>query len=690
MTKFALFCSLVPLCLSAAFGAGTHHSSKTQSLRNEIESQEDFAPRDTQSPRPLSDSLYTAIEQQNSYGMERDTALWKYLARDYINSFPQPSPAKISGIKGDLLVLTSKTGVPMVRRIARGPDTLLVAVHMETKGGRIFISYWKRLESIWQQAGKTHIFESNEEPKGAVEFIGDSGSECVAIGARRHLFGLYRLGVDSMPCILSDTLTIDTARYVGFYQGNHAGRFGSFAAETRKEGTGGWERLFVYYWNGDSCRRIPIPGIGDDAIAKNHISKCRWIEPDTMARPLYAELLISEQYIDSRSLPARVYRFDGNKWMHVSGEHTALIAKTVHDARYRDSHLLLYDTAFAHSWMDRNADTLRAHTGRIRYFGYKMSHMGYIGKLFPIGLYYFSRQKWDSAFATIKILHTPWGENDDRELLSGKQLETIKAYLIGCGDLAHCGFADSLFLGIRRIHDADFGLPIAPLGAVKRGPLPDKRLASFVDSLWPHALEEAERLRLYREKGKEIIMAERKTHHALSLRADALAKRPSLKATARLWNELRAWYTGRNMPFFMFAERDKKIRSRLNVYALAECKKLFGQAARDTAFVPPGDLLHSVLLNYCRPDQRAFFDSLALRYDTCAPYRTARLLTYGLSLGDSSALQHVKSYLSRNETYIDTVVYSLFQPGWALSLRRARSDSKPSGRCGPRLKHWPL
>jgi hypothetical protein len=36
-----------------------------------------------------------------------------------------------------------------------------------------------------------------------------------------------------------------------------------------------------------------------------------------------------------------------------------------------------------------------------------------------------------------------------------------------------------------------------------------------------------------------------------------------------------------------------------------------------------------------------------------------------LSMGDSSALRLVKMYLSRNETYIDTFVYSLFQPQWS-------------------------
>lgn len=42
----------------------------------------------------------------------------------------------------------------------------------------------------------------------------------------------------------------------------------------------------------------------------------------------------------------------------------------------------------------------------------------------------------------------------------------------------------------------------------------------------------------------------------------------------------------------------------------------------------------------------------------------SRLLTYGLCLGDSSALKQVDFYLSRNDTFIDSFVYSLFNPAW--------------------------
>lgn len=472
-------------------------------------------------PISFADSLYSILSEKMSYRIEKDTTLWKFMSRDYLHCAPFPLPSGYSE-KDSISVVYDYNGVPVARRIFTGDDSLVVIVH--SKGdSQILISLWDFGNCSLIQKGRTHSFYVNEDVDGTVSIV---GNECIAIGHPRCSFGLYKIGLDSMPCIYYDTLTSDTERYVGFYPGDHAGRFGVFAAKTRKAGTSGWEQLFLYYWDGNECRPIPIPGIGDDAIKKNHVSECSWLEPQDNTDQSYVELLIKKQYIE-QSLPQRVYCFDGQKWSNTSEQHKDFIVKKVNDWWYRDSYLIMFDSAFAEEWMSRNADTINANARRIRYYGYKMSHTGYIGKLFPAGLYYFCRENWDSAFTFIKILNTPWGENDNREISSAKQLQTVKEYLISCGDMTSYSFADSLFTYIRTIQNADLGEPIKKKIIGRPGVLPHPRLKAFVDSLWPYALDEVERLRKYQMEGQKIIMAERTLHDSLSILAENLTHRPS-------------------------------------------------------------------------------------------------------------------------------------------------------------------
>jgi len=656
--NLSILCIMI-LCSAASGGK----SSVFQPAEPENPVIETVLPNDTRTGT-VSDSLYDALRQKYEYGMLRDKALWRYLARDYLSAFPIPAPSGIDSIRGEPDLLIQTNGVPFVRRVVIEGDSLLVAIHQKENGSQLVVSYWTGSDSGWIQRGKTFAFETNEDPEGSVFFVGDSGQKSIAIGAYRGMFGVYRLGYDSMPCLYAETLTTDTARYVGFYQGEHAGRFGCIAAETRKIGTGGWERLFLYHFDGDTCRKIPIPGIGTDAIKKNHISECQWLEPGDTIPPPYAELLIARQYIE-QSLSARVYRFDGTAWKPVSQLHTQSIVKLVHDQRCRDMHRLLYDTNFAASWMTRNADTIRAHADRIRMYGYKLSHSGYISKLFPAGLYYFSRGEWDSAFAMMRMLHTPWGARDNHDLVAAEYLETITSLLVSCGDLTCCSFADSLYAVIRYIKKSPMGDSIGEIPNIDHGPLPNERLTAFVDSLWPLALDETRNLRLYRMHGKEIIMAERTMHDSLANLAERMKRHHVEAAASRFWNTLRQWYTGVDMQFFLFAEKNAGIRSAFHEYADTAVMRLMQDAKQEGAATLPSDIIHGVLLNYCRPEHHVFCDSLRPSYASALSFENARMLTYALSLGDSAALLQMQSYLSLNDSDVDTFVFRLFNPLWS-------------------------
>ncbi|MFW6245254.1 MAG: hypothetical protein ACOC36_05145, partial [Fibrobacterota bacterium] len=342
--KDLLFAAI--LCFAASGPALAKEYGKSTSsfqLEDLLEGpDQEFVPpsgEQTEPPSPLSpeDSLYRYLLSSNwNYWIESDSAKWRTLCRDFFESYPIPLPGVKACNDTGWSVQIGAGGVPLVRRITHpvhGP--LLVTLH--TCADNTALSFWEKTETGWKQKGKSKIFTSRSENLFRAAFIGDSAATCLGVADKNRSFSLYRLDPLNPSRIYCDTVPYndpdEDAYQISFVTGNDAARFGCFGAQSVLSGHGGWERMRFYFWDGKSCRTIPIPGVEDGAIRTNHISDARWLHKEAGLKG--AELLIAKRYIDSYSVFPGVYRFDGSSWANVSAERAGEVTPLIKDDRYQ-------------------------------------------------------------------------------------------------------------------------------------------------------------------------------------------------------------------------------------------------------------------------------------------------------------------------------------------------------------------
>jgi hypothetical protein len=643
-------------------------STETDSIMNEALKalHGESTQKDTVAPVNLSpaDSLYSALRDRENtkYILDPDSNVWCTLSQDYLDAYPLPHPLNDSTCKWNVHI--GPKGVPMVRWITF-PEygRLLVTVHSCSTS--IQLSCWRKSDSVWMPVGNPSILNCKSPFTINAIFVGDSNATCIGIAHEKRGFELYLLHPDSLVNVFHDSIPYSyddkTDYYVNFIYGYSAANFGCFAAESASPGQGGWEQFRVYYWNGRVCKQVNIPGVGDAAIRNNRVMKAHWLEHISKRQNDGAELLVSKRYIDDYTLFPGVYTFNGQKWSHVSSEKYKDVIELIPDQLDRQMFRILYDSAAFHAFPSSIADTI-ALIEREAKFKRKPSLIPVINFMMMLAVHSYKAGDYDRAVQMIRWLHYPYGDGDsENEPIN--QLEAIKALFISVGDLEYVTFADTLLSYAGAVSSAEWGDSVH-FQAMPASP-PHHRIPeidNYIQELWPKALKDIQDARNGLTDAKKRVVEKHQRYFELQKRVQKVNHSPTIKNVSSMYDYFRSNFSMPSVETFLLAIRDPVIKEALEKYADTAIVAIAKKSA-ETGLLP-ADLPTGVLLNYCTKSHPDLFSNTHVAWDTADYPRTIKMLSIGLSSGDSTALCKIAEMLRTHDELKTKQVYEALTPEW--------------------------
>ncbi len=606
------------------------------------------------------DSIFSSLitDEYKNYRMEKDTARWMELSSDFINSYPVPVPKEHPCGDSTWNIHIGPRGIPMVKRIYHPVyGELLVTLH--NCNDNLALSFWQNNGKEWIQTGSTKTFNTDAADFQCAAFIGDSSKMCLGVAEKYKSFSLYKLDPVNPSVLYSEVIPYNDAQEkeykVSFVYGYTAAALGYFAARSGKDGHGGWERMKIYYWDGNSCRAIPIPGAEDAALSSNHISNAQWLDSRNYKT---ADFFISERYIDDYSVFPCVYRFDGRLWKDVSAECGTNVNNLSFDSRYKNKFSILHDSSLANSYDSIMADTLAVIEKAAR-FNRRPSKLR--GEEFEIAVHYYAKGDYDRAIRMLRFLHLPYGPGDDTTEKSLKQLAALKALFISVGDLSFCGFADTLLDYGHKMKRSDMGSKIEPVIMPASPPhhLSDV-VNRYIEELWPEACKELEQMHNEQSGGMNAIADKMKPYDTLQMLISNVNIRQDASSVNSMLGYFSKHFTFNNAQFMLMAFRGKNLIKLANTY----CDSAVSSKVKTKSF--DQNIPSTIFLNFCNPVHSRIFEQAGIVWDTTDYPVTQTKLSYGLALGDSSALKIMKDMLGRNDSIFDNLIWDAVNPQWGI------------------------